>query len=184
LLPKALELFSDDIIQVSCGSGRAAFISSKFKLFTFGRGGDMCLGYQQDEDQLIPREVLEINNAIYVSCGMNHMAVVVTTITLLREMFPFLKTPPPAVPSPKLPPLPSVRLPSPKLPPLPSVRLPSPKLPPLPSVRLPSPPISPRARREKEKSRQCKGMTQEGFRCLRKVIGGDYCWQHSIQAPK
>ncbi|XP_048590690.1 RCC1-like G exchanging factor-like protein isoform X2 [Nematostella vectensis] len=74
---QAVDDVSERITELYCGLDHAAFTTESGKLFVWGRGGFGRLGLGSDEDQWSPKQV-ELHGAVKdVSCGVDHMGVIV-----------------------------------------------------------------------------------------------------------
>ena len=76
LLPKKVEaLAGRRVVAVSAGSNHSISITADGAVFTWGQGGDGCLGHGEDlSDQVLPKkiEALAGQRAVAVSAGLNH----------------------------------------------------------------------------------------------------------------
>ena len=79
-VPRRVEaLVGKRVVQVSCGNGHTAVITSEGELHTFGEGGFWKLGHgSRNKNELMPRrvEALVGKRVVQVSCGEKHTAVV------------------------------------------------------------------------------------------------------------
>lgn len=74
---QAFEIMEEVVIGVSCGPDYSAAVTDSGELYTWGRGSFGRLGLGSNEDQWIPNKVVLPGKVVNVSCGVDHMAVVV-----------------------------------------------------------------------------------------------------------
>lgn len=84
-LPVHIDLLSERIAQVACGSGHSAALTDEGEVFTWGRGDDGRLGHGDKSWRLVPRLVAQLqgNTIREIACGSYDTAA----ITVSGELF-------------------------------------------------------------------------------------------------